>query len=119
MPVFYKKKNKKNIANRIIRITEDGRLLYSGAVDGLPVGEKTLIGKSVEFFSDPEQCYIHRSAVQARLYAEFDGWLDSAGAGNSYEAELSELPARIAGYFFGAEITGAVAEPGINNPNEP
>ena len=118
MPVFNKKKREKNAADRIIRIYDGGRLIYSGAVDGLPVGEKTLITKSIEFFSDPEPCYIHRSAVQARLYAEFEGWLDSAGAGDAYDAELCGLPTRFAAYFFGANETGIPEKSGAGPADE-
>jgi hypothetical protein len=38
----------------------------------LPVNEDVVIQKSIEFFNDPEPCYIHRGAVLNRLYAEIE-----------------------------------------------
>lgn len=45
-------------------------LLYDGLLKDVPIKEKILLEKSVEFFDDPEPCHIHRSAVRTRLTAE-------------------------------------------------
>jgi len=124
------KKRKSNKAPpRIVHISHGGRTAYVGEINGLPVGEAVLISKSIEFFNDPEPCFIHRSAVRARLYAEFEQWLDgkrllsvahsqgpgdNAGAGDSagpgdstgpgdpVEAafiNLYNIPEQLRGYF--------------------
>ena len=78
-----------------------GQTFFKGLLSELPVNETVLIAKSIEFFSDPEPCFIHRSAVQARMYAEFEQWLAASyGAADEYNVEMSELPPRFSGYFF-------------------
>ena len=101
-----KKKTQSGAINRTINIYGGGSPVFSGRVSDLPINEKILLSKSVEFFSDPEPCYIHRSAVQARLYAEFEQWLDSVGAAETYVAELRDLPGYIRAYFFDGCIGG-------------
>jgi len=123
-----KKKKKKTVTPRGVNISRGGRLLYNGPISGIPVGEAVLIVKSIEFFSDPEPCFIHRSAVQARLYAEFEHWLDSdgikggTGIGHSgvhdknlpgdqendcldiFNIDIDDMPAHLRGYFLLGEI---------------
>jgi hypothetical protein len=49
-----------------------GAPIYDGPLQGLRFPEKLIIGKSIEFFHDPEPCFIHRSAVASRLVVEID-----------------------------------------------
>ena len=111
-----KKQKDKNSAvkshKRTVNVGTGGHLRYSGAVEDLPVAEDVLIAKSVEFFSDPEPCYIHRSAVRARLYAEFDHWLDSAGTAGTADAggAGSEADAAGAADATNANRTGGEAD---------
>ncbi|MDR1636568.1 MAG: hypothetical protein LBR93_04450 [Treponema sp.] len=49
-----------------------GALVFDGPLQGLRFPEKLIIRKSMEFFRDPEPCFIHRSAVVSRLAAEID-----------------------------------------------
>lgn len=49
-----------------------GASIYDGPLQGLRFPEKLIIGKSIEFFHDPEPCFIHRSAVASRLVGEID-----------------------------------------------
>jgi hypothetical protein len=49
-----------------------GTPIFDGPLQGLRFPEKLIIGKSIEFFRDPEPCFIHRSAVASRLVAELD-----------------------------------------------
>jgi hypothetical protein len=50
----------------------EGAPIFDGPLPGLRFPEKLIIGKSIEFFRDPEPCFIHRSAVVSRLVAEID-----------------------------------------------
>jgi hypothetical protein len=50
----------------------EGKPIFNGPLQGLRFPEKLIIGKSIEFFRDPEPCFIHRSAVASRLVAELD-----------------------------------------------
>ena len=64
---------------KAVRIVCGDATVFSGALNTIPVKDDVLIAKSIEFFNDPAPCYIHRSAVQVRLYGEFEQWLDSTG----------------------------------------
>ena len=61
----------------------------------LPIREETVIRKSIEFFDDPEPCFLHRSAVLQRLLAEiFDAFPQngpSVGASIDWSAVPSHL----------------------------
>jgi hypothetical protein len=48
----------------------DGSVLFEGALNTLCFTEKLVIEKSIFFFNDEEPCFIHRSAVAARLFGE-------------------------------------------------
>jgi hypothetical protein len=50
----------------------EGTPVFDGPLRGLCFPEKLIIRKSIEFFRDPEPCFIHRSAVVSRLVAELD-----------------------------------------------
>lgn len=48
-----------------------------------------IINKSIEFFSDPEPCFIHRSAVLKRLLAEIENYFTAVARGGSNEVRCS------------------------------
>ena len=50
----------------------------------IPISEDVIIEKSILFFSDPEPCIIHRSAVRSRMIEE------AFGAVSTENAELSD-----------------------------
>ena len=100
-----RRKKKGAAAQASIRISNAGQTYYAGPICELPVAERVLIAKSIEFYADPEPCFIHRSAVQARLYAELSQWLEEAyGAMDEYSTELSEIPLHIINYFFNHDV---------------
>jgi hypothetical protein len=47
-------------------------LLFEGPLQNLRFSEELIIKKSIQFFHDPEPCFIHRSAVVSRILAELD-----------------------------------------------
>ena len=47
-----------------------GEQIYNGYLKDIPLKEAVILEKSMEFFSDPEPCHIHRGAVRVRLTAE-------------------------------------------------
>jgi hypothetical protein len=56
-----------------VRILDgEGRPVFDGPLRDLRFPEKLIIRKSIEFFRDPDPCFIHRSAVVSRLVAELD-----------------------------------------------
>ena len=62
---------------RIVKISSNNDILFSGPVNELPILDKQVIAGSVEFYDDPEPCMIHRSAVISRYYIQIEQWLDS------------------------------------------
>ena len=66
--MFVKKKEKEEC----IRICLNGVEIYRGTMTDLPLKEEIILGKSDEFFNDPNPCFIHRSAVRVRLLAELE-----------------------------------------------
>ncbi|MDR0590214.1 MAG: hypothetical protein LBG25_06680 [Spirochaetaceae bacterium] len=69
----FREKPKKEEAFTNIRIVDGkGRVLYEGPLTGLQFSEKLIIAKSIYFFNDEEPCFIHRSAVTARLFGELN-----------------------------------------------
>ncbi len=71
--MFTLKKEKKKKMH--IDIYSENRLIYQGRWDDLPLSENIIIEKSIDFFNDPEPCYIHRDAVRVRLLAELEAGL--------------------------------------------
>ena len=55
----------------------------------LPIREQMIINKSIEFFSDPEPCFIHRSAVLKRLLAEIENYFTAVAESGSSEIKCS------------------------------
>lgn len=65
--MFLKSKKK-----RYLTVTQNETLLYEGLWNDLPLTEKVILEKSIEFFNDKEPCAIHRGAVHMRLLAELE-----------------------------------------------
>lgn len=65
--MFGKKKQKLKI-----ELWGDGKLLYRGNTEELPLNREAILKKSEEFFSDPNPCYIHETAVRIRLTGEIE-----------------------------------------------
>jgi hypothetical protein len=76
----------------------DGAVLFEGPLENLRFSEKLVIAKSVYFFNDPEPCFIHRSAVAARLLGELNLLLEetkkisAAELGKNCPGYLDEYP---------------------------
>jgi hypothetical protein len=70
MSLFGKKAKEKNRFCTILIRGRDGTVLFEGPLETLCFSEKLIIAKSIYFFNDPEPCFIHRSAVAARLFEE-------------------------------------------------
>lgn len=63
----------------------------------IPIKEEAIIKKSLDFFDDPEPCYIHRGAVIMRLNEEIMETLGDYKEQEKVEASL--LPAEVIGYI--------------------
>lgn len=71
---------------------EQGRVLCEGAPESLPYGEKAILAGSMEFFRDPEPCFIHRGAVVTRFAAELEACLRTYAEMGIKEMDWMELP---------------------------
>jgi hypothetical protein len=71
-----------------------GAVLFEGPLNELRFSEKLIIAKSVHFFNDPEPCFIHRSAVAARLFGELNLLLE-----NKSKVSLADVSESCSGYF--------------------
>ena len=86
-----KTKNKETVSEcRNIEVRLDDTVLFAGDLMDLPLKDEWIIKKSIEFFNDPEPCFIHRSAVTIRLLNEI--W-DSAVTRGGTESEYVDYPA--------------------------
>jgi hypothetical protein len=84
-----------------VRILDgQGTPIFDGPLGDLRFPEKLIVEKSVEFFRDPEPCFIHRSAVASRLVAELDLLL-----GEQPELSIEALEESCPGYL--GEYAGA------------
>jgi hypothetical protein len=64
----------------------------------MPISESTIIAKSIDFFNDPEPCFIHRSAVMMRIYLEIEEYIKETG---NESICLEEIPKGMQDYFRG------------------
>ena len=56
--------------NQNVSVMAGQVVLYSGKWQDVPIGEDLMLSKSMEYFHDPEPCYIHRAGVRQRLLQE-------------------------------------------------
>jgi len=87
---MFERKAKHKEQERDLEVRLEGNVLFSGDLTDLPLKDEWVIKKSIEFFNDPEPCFIHRGAVSVRLLNEI--W-DSAAPGGGVESEYAEFPA--------------------------
>lgn len=66
--MFHKKKKYR----LYLKFHSNNQLLHDGAFLELPFPESLILEKSIQFFDDPEPCYLHRSAVRNRLLYELE-----------------------------------------------
>ena len=54
----------------------EGSVIYDGRIDRMIIAESHVIELSVQFYNDPEPCFIHRGAVLSRIFGEIEAALD-------------------------------------------
>ena len=70
---------KKPVKRKKFSIFAGGKEVFRAPLLELPLKEEVIIEKSIQFFDDPEPCYIHRGAVVARLADEIAQTAEKAG----------------------------------------
>jgi hypothetical protein len=64
----------------LVLYDSDKMELFKNFVEKLPVREDLIIAKSLEYFNDDAPCFLHRSAVLQRLFAELDHYFSGFSA---------------------------------------
>lgn len=76
-------------------IDKTGKVLFDSYVTSLPLKEEMIIDLSIEFFNDDEPCFIHRSAIMKRLFAEIEDSLVDGGFKSDEEILWEDLSDKI------------------------
>lgn len=77
------------------------KVIFTGKTSKLKVPDDLIIEKSIEWFRDPEPCFIHRGAVMKRLFVELEDELETNGDRLIQRCELSERSQRILSLYDG------------------
>lgn len=73
-------------------IGKDNCILYEGNLYKLPIAESIVVQKSIEYFNDPEPCFLHKSAVIKRLYYEIQDFFEEKYNNGIREIKSDEFP---------------------------
>ena len=85
-------KKKKEVSTTDVTFYDhQGTKLYHGSIQNMNIPEAVILEKSVQFFSDPEPCYIHRGAVVVRLYAEIEDFLQNIETKGLLSSKLDDF----------------------------
>ena len=86
-----------------------GDIILERKLTSLPILEKVIISKSVEFYNDWEPCMIHRSAVIKRLYMEIDIFLENTLPNGIGQLAWEFVPDSLKSYINVTEISTVVS----------
>jgi len=103
--MFGKKKSPRKNAPRIVLLRGDGSELFSCLSGDYELPESVVIALSIEYFSDPEPCEIHRAAVHKRAIMEL---LDHCEPGT--DVAIAGLPEPMPSYFPEEAVQIRIAE---------
>ena len=85
-------KRKKRIELRLRMWDLSGKVVFDDRLERLRLPDEVILSMSVEFFSDPEPCQIHRGACMSRAFAEIE-------MACAQRRAIGELPGRIKSFF--------------------
>lgn len=60
---------------KIFLYDEQHKLEFGDKINKLKLPEELILKKSLDWFSDPQPCFIHRSAVMKRLFIQLEDFL--------------------------------------------
>lgn len=66
---------RKKSANPILTLKYKEQTLFQNEISLLPFKESSILEKSIQYYGDPNPCYIHKNAARIRLIAEFENVL--------------------------------------------
>lgn len=88
------------LLNQILYLVDDnGHVLFSNKLTALPLKEESINKKSIEFYSDPEPCMIHRSAIMKYMYVKIDDFIHERASSGQKKILLDDLPDTIKGFL--------------------
>jgi hypothetical protein len=92
-----------------ITFLDDGNtIIKSCKMMTLQIKEESIINKSIEFFHDPEPCFIHRSAVMKRIIVEMDDYFYNISKQGINEIKWSAFPDRFRAVLDVARDVGSI-----------
>lgn len=60
------------IIKEILLLDNEAGVLYQGSLEEMPLRDSLVLEKCVEYFSDHDPCFIHRSAATHRVLMELE-----------------------------------------------
>lgn len=91
---------KKNSDELILTFYDQaGGMLLERRLTSVKLAEQAVLRLSMEFFSDPEPCMIHRSAVMSRMYMELLEYFLPRMREGACALRFADLPERLAAFF--------------------
>lgn len=84
---------------KISFISDTKNILLEKKLRTIPLKEEIVINKSIEFFSDPSPCMIHRSAVMLRLYMEMLEYMEEHMGKDTRTMLWDDIPQHLRNYL--------------------
>ena len=77
----------------------DQNMLLSRKLTAVPLRDKAIRALSMTYYSDPEPCIIHRSAVMNRIFMELSDYFEKMSQRGIARCSVDELPGEFMTYF--------------------
>jgi hypothetical protein len=78
-------------------LSNNGETLLFDTTFNLPLRDVMILQKCLEFYNDPDPCYIHRGAVTARVYFELEEAAEQLPKGE--QLSVNNLPRGVLDYL--------------------
>jgi hypothetical protein len=78
---------------------QEQNVLLSRKLTAVPLRDKAIRALSMTYYSDPEPCIIHRSAVMNRIFMEVSDYFEKFSQRGLTQCSVAELPGEFLTYF--------------------
>lgn len=75
------------------------QIISTRKLTSVPLLDKAIRELSIEYYSDPEPCIIHRSAIMNRMFVELYEFFDHLRQSSGTRCRLADLPPQLLFYF--------------------
>ena len=83
---------------------QEQNILLSRKLTAVPLRDKAIRALSMTYYSDPEPCIIHRSAVMNRIFMELSDYFEKLSQSGISRRKVDELPGEFLAYFDFADL---------------